>query len=268
MNVLTRTLLATILAFAGAYAGATTLKLTETCDRDAESVPVGFKGHNVDRIAREVGKVMTAKDQYETSEMFSQRMANSFQKLPLAISSGELCWVDEDQISTQYDAEVQTLWVSVMSTYKQRWFDGKSSRESLHIYVSERNRKDSTYIASNAYGATRKVSKLERDATFLSFDPVSTFDLLGSANVSQKLLGYAVPVQLTPTEARELHEKVHVAYHFRISYPYIGAYNEIELPKLDWPFERRINQTFVISQLRGISVINAKTGKVLHRLSF
>lgn len=267
MNVLTKTFLATVIAFAGAHAGAKTLKLTEACDRNAERVPVGFKGHNVDQIAREVGKVMTAKDQYETSEMFTERMANSFQKLPLAISSGELCWVDEDQIATQYDAEAQTLWVSVMSTYKQRWFDGKSSRESLHIYVSERNRKDSTYVASNAYGATRKVSKLERDATFLSFDPASTFGLLGSANLPQ-FLGYAVPVQLTPTEARALHEKVHVIYHFRISDPYIGAHNEIESPKLDWPFERRIKQTLVISELRGISVINAKTGKVLHRLSF
>lgn len=268
MNVLTKTLLATVIAFTGAYAGAKTLKLTEACDRNAESVPVSFKGHNVDQIAREVGKVMTAKDQYETSEMFSERKANSFQKLPLAISSGELCWVDDDQIATQYDAEAQTLWVYVMRTYKQRWFDGKSSRESLQIYVSERNRKDSTYVASNSYGATRKVSKLERDATFLSFDPVLTFGLLDSANVSQKLLGYAVPVQLTPTEARVLHEKVHVAYHFRISDPYIGAYDEIELPKLDWPFDRRTRQTLVISELRGISVINAKTGKVLHRLSF
>ena len=237
-----------LLACTCGAAHAARLQLTEMCDPSMESTSANFQGHNADEVAKELRKVVTPRDEYESETAYAERIEQALKGLPQAISTGSLCVVDQNLGlgNTKYDPDSQVLWANVFLKSNNFWFDGADLHQDFQVFVSERNRKESSYTGSNAFGASTRVSKLERAATYVTFDSKETTSALHAAGITERENIYlSVPIEIAPAEARALHGNVRIVYQYRLRPPYLGTYEDFELPKLDWPSESRENQTLV-----------------------
>ena len=249
-------------------AATNTLPLRTPCEITDSKVVPGFRGHDTDAVVGKLKRVVTPKDEYESEQAFAERLNRVLKSSPLAISEGSLCVVDQNLGlgNTEYDPESETLWVYIFLKHEKSWFDGKNIHNDFQIYVSERKRKDSSYTGSNAFGASVQVSKVERSATYVSFDRQETTSVLESAGAVYKDDYLALPLNIPAKKAKALQGAVRVAYRYKLRPPLLGSYQSFELPKLNWPFEREENQTLVAASLTGIIVFDNKNGDVLRSI--
>ncbi|MEO8746531.1 MAG: hypothetical protein ABI379_02590, partial [Rhodanobacter sp.] len=174
--MLKQILAATLLICAVSVIHAAHLPLADACELSGQAVAANFQGHSADDVAREVKGVATPRDEYESESAYAERIEQALKRLPPAISNGSLCVVDQNLGfgNTKYDPDSQLLWIDIFLKSKKSWFDGTNLHQDFQIYASERNRKDSSYIGSNAFGASTRVSKLERAATYVTFNSEAT----------------------------------------------------------------------------------------------
>jgi hypothetical protein len=245
------------------------LVLTQPCVLSYKDLGLGFDGHNTDEVALLIKRTLAPKDAYESLEEYGNRAQRSLKSLPPAIANGSLCVVDPNSsFNTRYDPEKQLLWVGIFSMLTSSWFDGTNLHQDFRIYVREHNRRDSSYIGSNSFGVNKRVTKVDRDATYVAFDSANTTAALGSAIKEDLVSAYlSVPIDVPGAQARALSGNVRVAYQYRLRAPYLGTATSVDLPKIDWPFEKHENQTLVVAELQAVVVFDYKSGKVLKLIS-
>ena len=265
-----KNILAMIIAVMCGVVNAAYLPLTEICDTEVESFSAKFQGHNADGVVKELKRIVTKKDDYESDSEYTERIEKALNTLPLSISSGGICVVEHNfgLSNTSYVANSKILWVNIFNRHIKIWVDGNNIHKDFRVFFSERNRRESSYIGSNAFGVSTRVSKMERSATYITFDGESTKKALLSAGFFEDDVYFSVPLEIPPVEARALHGNVRVAYKYRLRLPYLGTYEEFETPKIDWPFESKERQTLVIADLRAVIVFDKKTGRILKRINF
>lgn len=259
----------TLIAALSVSAQSASLPLSNLCDLSVDSLPVNFQGHSADDVARQLKRVVTSRDEYESEIKHGERLSQAINTLAPAIANGRLCVVGKNigLGNTNYEPDSQTLWANIFLNSTSLWFDGKEYRQDFQIFFSERNRKESSYVGSNAFGASIHVSKLERAATYVTFDRKAVSAALFSAGVIEKeKIHLSVPIEITPAEARALHGNVRILYLYKLRPPFLGSYDDFKLPKLDWPFERREKQTLIVAELVGVAVFDWKSGKILKRI--
>ncbi|MHB1271425.1 MAG: hypothetical protein ACYCZD_01425 [Rhodanobacter sp.] len=255
-----------VLLFAADATLAAGLSLSTPCQIAAEKVAPGFSGQDADAVVRELRKVTSKKSEYETDSAFAARQEKALSSEPLAIADGELCVVDRDLGlgNTDYDPESGTLWVHIFLNHTNTWFDGKNLHDVFQIYVKEHNRKESSYVGTNAFGASVQVSKTKRSATYVSFDGATTTRTLEHAGVVvHKDIYLALPLQIPSAHAQTMDRAIRVAYLYKLRSPLLATNDSFDLPKIDSPFEMDEKQTLIVASLTGIMIFDNKTGSVL-----
>lgn len=258
-----------VLVALSAPAQSASLPLSNLCGLSVDSLPVNFQGHSADDVARQLKRVVTPRDEYESEISHAERIGQAINTLAPAITNGRLCIVEKNLGlgNTNYDPDSQTLWANIFLKNTNLWFDGKEYHQDFQIFFSERNRKESSYVGSNAFGASTHVSKLERAATYVTFDRKVVSAALFSAGVIERENIYlSAPIEIAPAEARAIHGNVRILYLYKLRPPFLGSHDDFKLPKLDWPFERREKQTLIVAELIGVAVFDRKSGKILKRI--
>jgi len=260
-----------LLLFANAiYAATFTLPLNDPCDISHNEVAPGFRGHDTNALAQSLESVNITKDKYESEQAFAERIQNALNSMPRAISEGSLCVVGQNFVhgeNTKYNTETETLWVYIFLKYPQIWIDGSKVHDDFQILVNEKNLKDSSYVGTNAFGVSTRVSKSKRLTIYVSFDrlkAVSVIEKAGAGDVENMFL--ALPLHVSAAKARSMDGTIRVAYRYKLLPPLLASDDSYETPTLDSPYEDEEKKTLVVASLTGVMVFDDKTGEVLRSL--
>lgn len=254
-------IIATFCLLAGPAHG---LSLNESCIISSESsLGANFSGHDVKALYRQLSSA-GPKSEYESSAEFERRMQGALDSFPSAVKDGPLCVVGQTHfISSTYDAESQVLTVRALSTYgNQRVQNGELVRYAA-VYGGEEGRIDSSYMATNAYGASVRVSKLVRDAYYVSFDRSRVEQAAKRKGISFNAATLSVEIPLSGGDAQLLRPNLDVAYIYRVGVPYTAMRTRYKTPKIDDPTDHEERQFFVTGDLYGIAIFNRETGEVV-----
>ena len=226
-----------------------------------------FEGHSGTAILQLFGD-KRGKDEYESKAQYEERLAAAIQSAPAAVSQGLLCTSKPAQYWAKFDAEAQTMDVTLLIAYQTMWFGADDLIQGAKVESGLPNTKDSTYAGSTAFGASAEVAKTTGTTYWVGFDK-SQLAAAGKNVPFSFDDGYSlhIRVPMAGTEARALGDDLGIAYSYALASPYFGHNYDRQFPKFDSPFDVDINQQFVLGRLNKIALYNTKTGAIIKVVS-
>lgn len=229
-------------------------------DATSTKLAPNFQGHDCRRVASAVQSAKLKKDEYETTEAFQVRLAGVLGKPVFGtVAIGDqlgLLRRSRLEPETKYDADKRTLSVRVPVNGRGTFINGRPfTADSLELHSSKEN----SYVGSNAYGATRRVRKVESTSCFVAFP--SPFH-----NVRDPLIVEIPDVE--PDRARRLNGQIDVLYVGKLAEPYLSEVFDHSAATIDYPTEITVKGTALVIDLGAIWVIHRPTGDVLHKQTY
>ena len=231
------------------YSYSGTLNLSNSCVlKDKDSVGPNFKGHSTYNIFNIISKTRP-KDKFDTEEEFESRLKETIDK-KIGAANSKLCAIGEIiYLRPKYNLESKIMSFSPYLFRKEK-VNGETILIST-VYGGERNRKESEYIGSNAFGASINVAKTKRDIYLVAFPP---------DEFTKKTEN--IEIKIEPEEARKLEERFHSVIQYEIASPGFSVEVDTELPTFRKRYHYETKEHLVIAKILAISVIDTKTGKI------
>ena len=224
-------------------------------DFSTTNIGKNYKGHDCLKIASSLKSRKLKKDEYETTEEFNRRIIENL-TTPLYGSlrgNDVLALVRKSRLepTLKYDADTHKLTINV-NVSGQLIFIGRNSYSSDTLELS--HGKESSYLGTNAFGATVRVKKIESKACSVAFSQPK-FDIRNPLLIE-------IP-NIKPEEARYLKGNIDIIYIGNLEEPYIGDIFKHLAATIDSPTEITTTGDAIIIKIEEIWLINKITGDVL-----
>jgi hypothetical protein len=210
-------------------------------DSALAALPPNFVGHSCNAIASRLKPANVAKDTYETTETYNRRIEQlgSLKLYDAVTVSDTLSFVSEPLVTPRdgvmasaylqqkYYADSEILQVELTYTRSSTKSAFRDDMRRAAVIV-KRSTKESSYLASNAFGKTVRVDRTVFDVCGLVFIYRGERDP-GSVTVEFKV---------GPDEARSLQVELAAAYVGNLSPPYYSVFDYSPLipPTIDRPY--------------------------------
>jgi len=209
-----------------------------------------------DIALKQVAKV-PPKDEFETTEQYSARLAAGSQDLQSLIIAKEV----EDYKYLAYDADRQKLVVRGYAFDNRKFnpsriFAAANAQEprastlgNIDILIGETDTSLGSYIGTNAFGALVRIDKVLRSTKAIFQGSAS--ELIPSIFVAQSMSGVIGEIAMTPDVARSLKSKLKIALVVKPKAPFIvrASYPDGE-PTFDSPKDVEVNATVLIADIQ------------------
>lgn len=200
------------------------------------SFPKNYTGHDLKSIyeALEKRKKIAQKDEYETTEQYQKRVQDEERK-PLLIGklgiNDILSFVVTPKLKYNADSQKLTLTVKARNGI---WTDQSKIDNLRSAIVGPTLYSDtSTYMASNAYGASTEVTKLREVQVELAFSNKSALPLKISEN-GGAIFEFELE-NISPEIAKTIKEQLQVAFIYTLEKPYFSTGSFVRTPSRQTP---------------------------------
>lgn len=228
----------------------------EPFDVTSTNVGPNFKGHNCTRLVTAAKRLKLSKDEFETTQAYEARVRDS-SNLPVfgSLTLGSNIAIKGSTPSFKYDPENQLLELNYPVLHSKQ----RVGSESVNWDVIEiLSIKESSYIGSNAYGATTRVSKKDSKVcgAILLWDRSSVH-----------LIRFPLR-QVTPDTARELKDNISVFHVGKLAPPFFQEVSSGTTPTRDSPWDWNYSGDGVVMYLNEMWLVNTRTGEVVEKQKY
>ncbi|MDP4301976.1 hypothetical protein [Leptothrix discophora] len=247
-----------VFAIGGCASTPTTTKPAKVAAQKAALPPIvlspGFTGQSCKNTLAEMRRIAPPRDQFEKTSDYDARIKASLnaaniagQQLnaPMIFLNGALT-----KYAIKYDADSETLRVS-METESALYSIG-TSYAKLRTLIVDRTTKMSEYTGSNAFGATKTITKTENE-------------ICGVALTNSRSYwpdGDAIQLKASATQARNILQNAGMALEIQLSPPYTAYHLSGVSPKIDFPYESTTSGNVLVGQVIRIVLFDKVTGQV------
>jgi hypothetical protein len=230
-------------------------------DLACTALPKNYTGHDLVSIfnALKNRKISAQKGEYETTEQYKQRVQNEEQKPLIGLLGVNDIFSFVVNPESKYNADSQTLTIVVKTTGVLNGFKTDNSRAGIlgpTLYY-----KKSTYMGSNAFGASTEIEKILMLKVVLAFSNISALPLdkptYGEKNIEFKL------ENIKPEIAKVIREQLQVAFIYKLEEPYHSVGSMIHEPTRDEPRDSSFIIENVLATSKAIWVFNKVNGEIL-----
>ena len=237
-----------------------TLQRQTPFDVETSEIPPGFRGNSCPVIAASVKKLSTKKDEFETSDAYSERLV-SLQNTELAagLKVGDTMAFRRRDISNQlkYVADVGQMTVEFPRAFQT--YIPKTRLASAFVRtdtIDSVMKSTREYRGSNAFGASAMVTSTQFEVCALAFKNLSANP--GAA-------APAIFADMTPEEARTSKGRMAVLYVGRLAAPFREDFTHYSGPTINSPSEAGWSGDALIFILEQMILYNDQTGKIYKR---
>lgn len=225
-------------------------------DPSVDALPKGYAGHDCRTMSRALKALNPAKDEYETTAAYAERVA-AFGAKPIAGSVTVADYVafvpDYPLITTSYDADVGQFRISG----SMGAIDGLvGSSLVLSVVTDSKVLTRSTYIAANAYGRKVEVRKTQLYACAVA---------LPQLRQSYRSAAFDAIVSLSPDEAKVAKENVAILYVGKLAEPYWAKFFFNIEPKIDSPTETTWTGDALVIRDAEVWLFDKRTGRIYQK---
>jgi hypothetical protein len=248
---------------------------------DMSLIPANYTGHNIATIVdslilrQKVGK----KDEFETTDQYKKRIEEEYNKpiigklnindmFALKINNADVMsarFLDNyhNGLTAKYNADEQKLDVEFnISQFLIRDKNYKIERAyGVHGYSYDKD--SSSYVGTNAYGATVDVKRLDIVEYKLVINNLSEF------NIAKKDFGetkVVCSIKLPADKAKELKNNLSLLVIYNIDDPAYKDEDHYSSATFDSPTSLTRKTHFVYSKAVDFWIYNQQTGKVIFKL--
>jgi hypothetical protein len=257
----------------------------QTFSKGWQKVPATFTGSDFQNIYSTLLRTPVIKDkgEFETTDQYNQRISD-LSKIVFSskeTASDELVFVFRpekdlsilnDDLSSSYDADEETLTISLKPT-KVAAYESKPGNKAVgakqldfesFIAKSGSYKDEGEYVASNAFGATRKVEKSSFRRFKLAINNINQFSNFKASTYSSE---FKVRLYLPLPKAKEAKENLSVLYIAKLVKPFYTIDSYKIKPTIDKPSDLDFTSVVLISDVREIWFFNGLTGEIYTKLS-
>lgn len=216
-----------------------------------DNLPPNYKGDDFQKVYSRFFKTIFGKNEFEKTADYKKKMQAINQNEIYAFQIAE-----KDSLQIEYDADEEMLRVKIDAIYVTEITP--ITKFIDFIVLTTKNKKASSYVGQNAFGAKTLIKKHEGDK-------------YGVRIVSNSQSSYSISLGLSPNEAKKQKNNISALI---ICKPYIaddtlafvgGYYNEATFSN---PIEISYTASGINIELLEIWLYNFKTGGILHKMSF
>jgi hypothetical protein len=231
-------------------------------DMNTERIPIPYLGHDIEQVynAFKRSQKDERKDEFETTDQYQKRLSGQSSE-PLFGSVGpDAILAFGVTPSSQYDADSQTLTISLMASSVLKSVQIDSSRLGVKIKRGQTTKHKS--IGQNAYGAKVEIEETYAQGFELAIHNHRNFE------TEKNLTGYnfVQRINMGPTEAKSLKYKIAALILAKTTTPNISYGASLSKATFNNPTEF-FHQTFYVDvDLLEIWIYDKRTGELITKI--
>jgi hypothetical protein len=230
-------------------------------NESVDALPAKYMGHDIRAIYNtfEARQEKSKKDDFETTEKYNKRIEAENAKPIIGTLGLSDLFVMSTPAKLEYDADKSIAYATISTSMITKGYSIESGVLSINgPNISSRN---SSYLGSNAFGATTEVSSsYSKDSCLAVVNP----SVLGINNSDQFFYGVKFTVNnVNVDKAKSLKDNIRVLLIFNITNPFISWGYSGSSATFDSPYSSSREESNVYAKVVGAWVYNYLTGEVI-----
>jgi hypothetical protein len=244
-------------------------------DPSLEKLPPHFRGHDPRAIYLALQKVGAnpTKSEYESTAEFEKRKASIGDRALFGtLKAGSTVAFVRDEYTfpmlgliSNYDADHQLLAVTLRGRKSRLYLEGLFAPEILEVVLGGKTTSSDSYIGTNAFGATREVSRSYEDQYGLALKPkkwpFEREDRFSDAESKFEI------VNISSSQARQLKQNLRILFIGTLQEPWTHHDVEGREAKFDSPYESTTSKYLLDFVPKEIWFFDYSTGIVLKKIA-
>ena len=233
-------------------------------DLACTKLPKNYTGHDLESIVKalESRQISAKKGEYETSEQHKQRVQDEERKPLIGLLGVNDLFSFVVNPESKYNVDLQTLTLIVKTVGVMNNSEIDNSRVGIRgpiLYYDK-----STYMGSNAFGASIEIEKIRMSMILLSLSNKSSLPLnkptYGAGTFEFKL------ENIPPETAKAIREGLQVAFIYKLEEPYHSEGRLLHQPTRDEPSDSFFNSANILATSKAVWVFNKVNGEILLKI--